>query len=87
MAWCVEVIKISRKESAMTEYEHMSSDDILRRIELTLENPRQYPDNHLELHSLYTEKLTMEEMLSDFDSIAARNEAHDRFMANYREQS
>ena len=24
----------------MTEYEHMSSDDILRRIELSLENPR-----------------------------------------------
>ena len=71
----------------MADYEFMSSDDILRRIELSLENPREYPDNHLKLHSLYTEKLTMEEALSEFDTIAARNEAHDRFMANYREQS
>ena len=29
----------------------------------------------------------MEEALSKFDTVAARNEAHDRFMQNYREQS
>ena len=46
------------------DLEFLSADEILRLIELTLENPYQYDFNELKLHSLYTEKLTIEEALS-----------------------